>query len=88
MPQFMTDNPNWMNDSVLPETVFVQINGQVQPTTNGIHLDRWLHAGGQIVPAPDNTTVAPVPVGEAELSPALAGVPDVEIIPHEREPQP
>jgi hypothetical protein len=88
-PQFMIDNPNWMNTPELPETVFVDIAGQVHPTTNGIHLDRWLRAGGQIVPAPDATVIAPVPIQEAPIAPALKDVPDIQIVEHpEREAQP
>ena len=52
-PQFMIDNPNWMNTPELPDIVFVHLAGQIQPTRNGIHLDRFLRDGGQIVPDPD-----------------------------------
>ena len=64
VPQFMTDNPNWMNTPDIGETVFVRFNDQVHPTRNGIHLGRWLREGGQLVPDPD----APAPAEEAPQS--------------------
>ena len=60
IPQFMIDNPNWMNTPDVGETVFVQYAGQIHSTHNGIHLGRWLRDGAQIVPDPD----APAPVEE------------------------
>ena len=52
-PQFMIDNPNWMNTPDLGLWVFVRMpGGDVHPTLNGIHLERFLLEGGQVVPDP------------------------------------
>ena len=65
VPQFMTDNPNWMNTPDIGEIVFVRFNDQVHSTRNGIHLGRWLREGGQLVPDPD----APAEEKPAEEAP-------------------
>ena len=53
-PQFMVDNPNWMNTPDLGLWVFVRMpGGDVHPTLNGIHLERFLLEGGQVVPDPN-----------------------------------
>lgn len=59
-------SPNWMNASTLPETVFVNLGGTIQPTQSGIHLDAWLRKGGQIVPDPDALVEPEKPVEEAQ----------------------
>ena len=78
-PQFMIDNPNWMNTPDLGEWVHVRMpGGDVHPTTNGIHLERFLLEGGQVVEAHKEE----VPAEEKPAAPALKGVRDVKIIPH------
>ena len=51
-PQFMIDNPNWMNTPDLGEWVYVHYAGEVHRTINGIHLERFLREGGQLIPDP------------------------------------
>lgn len=61
LPQFMIDNPNWMNTPDLGEVVYVNYAGTQHHTTNGIHLSRWLREGGQLVEPPEEEA----PVEEA-----------------------
>ena len=86
-PQFMIDNPNWMNTPDLGEWVYVRYAGEVHRTTNGIHLERFLREGGQLIPDPasdqmldEARTIAQKTIEHD--APALKGVPDVKIVPH------
>ena len=86
-PRFMIDNPNWMNTPDLGEVVYVHYAGEVHRTTNGIHLERFLREGGQLIPDPATDQMLDEARAIAQKAiehdaPALKGVPDVKVVPH------
>ena len=65
VPGHMADDPNWMNNGLPIEPVYVRLgDGKAHPITNRIHLHRLLtEDAGVIVPAPAGAAARLTPLG-------------------------